>query len=500
MGGEHDAPGDMVLGDCLLGDFLMFPIIAMRTAAWRVQTLAALYRLAKDKPGFKAFPRVELIAAIACLSMRTVHRHLDELERDGWIRRYGRENRRTCTFQLTKKTVEAFQGMKFKVLPRFLACEITSPASRLVLACVIGQQVLVNSIEEKSGFALESIGREAVSTEDIVRDTGLTRRAVEHARRDLVRRKLIEESMGYRRMEICLRTDHVVSADRIQRAADALPERHRSVAAIRTDGRVDDAKPLADSKNVASDQQANGQEPSGYSTHDDQYERMAEKGTNGWQRTPRTDGRGAYERMADAVVITKPKRTTPEKTSCQNTAAAAADGAASDGKASGGKPGKAAILTDENGDVPFKPEDIERAKGRLTAQQRLAPFTFSAEQLADIEGETLYFANKLGIDVVLDDALLLNRATAWTRADACMSIGMTTALLARIVDDAKANGAQRPMAYLRTSLSEKFTPATVAAWEKATPRLRTPKPIEDAKKARMLAELKATALKPVEAA
>ena len=80
------------------------------------QTLAAVRRLAYPKG--ETFASARTVADVACLSLRTVERHLATLVRSKWLDCLGCGGRRTVTYRLHKYLRDPDQSFRFAMLPR----------------------------------------------------------------------------------------------------------------------------------------------------------------------------------------------------------------------------------------------------------------------------------------------------------------------------------------------------------------------------------------------
>ena len=85
------------LGDELFDDYLVLPRLAMNQVGAAAQTLGAVYRLTNNR----LFHQVERLAEVASLKPPTCRRHLTRLCQGGWMKKIGRQRRRTVTYKLT---------------------------------------------------------------------------------------------------------------------------------------------------------------------------------------------------------------------------------------------------------------------------------------------------------------------------------------------------------------------------------------------------------------
>jgi DNA-binding MarR family transcriptional regulator len=195
---------------------------AVRDVGPASQTLAAFVGIA-TRSG-ESFVPVSDIASQARLPIKTVRKHLVTLAAAAWIENKGRQKtkrgwlRRTATLRITAKTREALEESRWGYLPAWACCTIRnmrehrqrrSPgrlswSARVVGSVVMSRLLSLKSAAEKNeghGFdlfdiegAIENMGgddRFSFSLSQITADTGLDRKSVIRAKRELKRLGII---------------------------------------------------------------------------------------------------------------------------------------------------------------------------------------------------------------------------------------------------------------------------------------------------------------------
>lgn len=184
----NDIPPDISI-EYLTADFIPLYRRAMKDAGSAAQTLGVIMRLATEGRHHRTFASTGLVAKMSCVCERTAHEHMNCLTKKGWIESLGREPiypgcsaiRRTVTYRLTDKAIDLSDDDKFAVLPRWAARALATFGQRAVYAEFVSRHLLVLSIED--GCAED---RYRVSISDLESVTGLSRRTVINARRDLL--------------------------------------------------------------------------------------------------------------------------------------------------------------------------------------------------------------------------------------------------------------------------------------------------------------------------
>jgi hypothetical protein len=166
------------------------------------QTLAAVRRLADGRTG-QMFASVNAVAVVACLSRRTVMRHLDQLVEGGWLTYRGREKRRTATYIVPRRVLRNDQeGEKFALLPRWAAMLLPTWGERCVFALIVSNDALCEWIDEQNGgnhsdnpeeqgYAA-AVERRMFSVAAMVEASGLNPETICEAKRKLAKRKIIK--------------------------------------------------------------------------------------------------------------------------------------------------------------------------------------------------------------------------------------------------------------------------------------------------------------------
>lgn len=116
--------------------FLRLPSILVRTFGPRCQTLAAMFSLPEVREKGRTFRGIEGIAKAAGLPLRTVKRHLQQLERDAALENAGRQRRRTATRIVNPAIRGAFSLDRFVPLPRLaLSLDLSWSEAALLAYC-----------------------------------------------------------------------------------------------------------------------------------------------------------------------------------------------------------------------------------------------------------------------------------------------------------------------------------------------------------------------------
>jgi hypothetical protein len=176
------------------------------------QVLAALTIAAGPEQKFKTFAAKGKLAGIACCSEKTIQRALavnGPLVTGGWVKRHGREHgpaggrkRRTVSFSLTRKTVEAFDE-KYHTLPRSIVLDAQANgdpmtwAERVLLSLLVSRHELVERIagDDQSGGCADE--RLFFSLRELRLQTGLVNETLVAARRNLIASGMIEAGEHY---------------------------------------------------------------------------------------------------------------------------------------------------------------------------------------------------------------------------------------------------------------------------------------------------------------
>jgi hypothetical protein len=196
--------------DSLTGEWLKLPLRAMQEVGPAAQTLAGLLAMTHQE----TFCTVADIAARARVPLGTARKHLRNLVERGWVQNDGRgytrsgRPRRTCTWKLTKKSIEALEN--YGILPWWACGSIWGigrmPWAAKAVLCVVMVRLcgLKAAIERQDGHGLDT-GDFRVSIENMGGDerwgfalrrltalTGLTRHSALVAKRWLYKYGLVE--------------------------------------------------------------------------------------------------------------------------------------------------------------------------------------------------------------------------------------------------------------------------------------------------------------------
>lgn len=211
---------------------------AMQKLGAASQTLAAVRRLAL-KNG-ETFASAAKIAEMACRPKRSVERDLEVLVRNKWLKRRGREKRRTPTYIVDADLMNGEDARRFAILPRWAAHKLErSWAERAIFAAIISRDSLNDFIGD--GEAGENFGRLQYSARQLALDTGVSLRAVVTAKAELAALGLIQvdpamlwhESDGRLRTipdTLMLNLDYEVPAYLVDRSANLADCRSAKVA------------------------------------------------------------------------------------------------------------------------------------------------------------------------------------------------------------------------------------------------------------------------------
>jgi hypothetical protein len=211
------------------GQWLKIPMAAMREVGAASQTLAGLLKLTNKE----TFVSLAAIATSARVARRTCQLHLVELDSKGWIKNHGRQRtrrgnpRRTCTYTVQKKTIDALSDYgvlpwwacawgnaiarhvkvpgKKKTEAKWIAWKHLNWASRALLSIIMARLMGLKAgmeqvpgedvLEEDFWGLLDNMGgheRFRFSLVNIQRQTGLTSSSIVQAKRELKRRKIID--------------------------------------------------------------------------------------------------------------------------------------------------------------------------------------------------------------------------------------------------------------------------------------------------------------------
>lgn len=202
------------LQDLAPGQWIKLPWAVMQETGPAAQTFGGLLRITNKE----MYRRVEEIAELALLPLRTVRNHLLILDQLGWIKNKGREKassgrlRRTATIALTTKARESLEP--YGVLPWWACGHVIDKRRKLswgakaVLSLVMSRLLgFTSAIQRNEEYGMNSDDPEemADSMERLGGDdrfrmglrwieekTGLTRETIGHAKRELVRAKLVQ--------------------------------------------------------------------------------------------------------------------------------------------------------------------------------------------------------------------------------------------------------------------------------------------------------------------
>jgi DNA-binding MarR family transcriptional regulator len=154
-----------------LQEFVKLPFIIVRTFGPRALTLSALATLPEVRDKGCTFRRIESIAEFAGLPVRTVKRHLQELEQDGAIDNAGRHHKRTATRIINPDILAAYESCEFAPLPRLALCDKLAWSEKTMLAYCCYKSFR---------FAGESAPA-FINVAKVERELGLTRKSVGQA-------------------------------------------------------------------------------------------------------------------------------------------------------------------------------------------------------------------------------------------------------------------------------------------------------------------------------
>ena len=162
----------------------------MVIAGEAAQTFAAFRTFARNTG--EAFASVGVLADKACLPQRTVKRHISKLSACKLLKHKGRARRRTVTYSMDLRYLNANENAKFAILPRWAASLLPTWAERAVFALVVSRDSLNDSITGGLADGEDVYGRLQYSASTMAKDSGLSLRAIGHAKDKLVRRGLIK--------------------------------------------------------------------------------------------------------------------------------------------------------------------------------------------------------------------------------------------------------------------------------------------------------------------
>lgn len=174
--------------------FIKMPLIIVRTFGPRALTLSALATSPEVRDKGSTFRRIESIAELAGLPLRTVKRHLQELEHAGAIENAGRHHRRTVTRVVDSSIREAYREAPFLPLPRMVVCLGLGFAETAVLAYCCFK---AGRFAGAKAPPLETFSQAKAATE-----LGINRRHVIEALDRLSARGLLRYSRG--KMSVCI--------------------------------------------------------------------------------------------------------------------------------------------------------------------------------------------------------------------------------------------------------------------------------------------------------
>jgi hypothetical protein len=157
------------------------------------QTLAAV-RALSYRTG-ETFAAVKLVADRACLSTRTTERHLERLVQLNWLRKVGREHRRTCTYQVPDDVRNQDDDKRFAKLPRWAAWMLPTVGERFIFALIVSRDELIETALQDDPQC-ESYMRSMYSVAILAKDCGLSRRTINMAKEALNQRGLIRVNGG----------------------------------------------------------------------------------------------------------------------------------------------------------------------------------------------------------------------------------------------------------------------------------------------------------------
>lgn len=146
------------------------------------RTFAAVRELA-NKKNKQYFGKLEHIQGASGLPLRTTKRHLEQLTDRDWLKRWGRQRRRTVTYEIRehawKKSRESFFGR----LPNWWT--ETSWARSAVYATILGLRCKVEAVDARLDVGALEMGSlehlELITKTELWRKTGLSERAIVYA-------------------------------------------------------------------------------------------------------------------------------------------------------------------------------------------------------------------------------------------------------------------------------------------------------------------------------
>ena len=186
-----DSTNTVPMGEVLRHDTLALLRDAMRNAGQATQTLAAMRRLA-GKNG-ETFASIGVICDISCQPYRTVEDHLRKLVAYEWLKCRGRQGRRTATYTVPPDLLNRCGRLKYALLPRWAAKLLDSSwADRAIFACIISRETLCTEVlDDPAEDGGECYMRRQYSVATLAKDSGLSRRTIDKAKRRLVDRGLL---------------------------------------------------------------------------------------------------------------------------------------------------------------------------------------------------------------------------------------------------------------------------------------------------------------------
>jgi hypothetical protein len=191
------------------GLWIKLPLLVMQDVGPAVQTLGGLLKLTNKE----TFVEASTIASLARLPVATVRKHLVTLDRAGWIRNKGRcqtrtgRPRRTCTIALTPLARDNIAP--WVPLPWWATCHIKrfgklNWGTKAVLSVIMARLMsLKGAVEQQDGCgcdaddvmgSIANMGDEdhfRFSLDELVKQTGLGRKAVVDAKLKLARMGII---------------------------------------------------------------------------------------------------------------------------------------------------------------------------------------------------------------------------------------------------------------------------------------------------------------------
>jgi hypothetical protein len=177
-----DCTDSIPLAEVKRADVIPLWRAAMLEIGPAAQTLGAIDRMTRHDNTTFASHRV--IAALACLPVRTVRRHVKTLVQASWLLNGGRKGRRTKTLDLPDLRRNLKHLQKWGMLPRWAALLLKkSWAERAVFALVVSRDRLY---EKTNDVVLKQY---PVVT--LAKESGLAFRSINLAKRNLIERGLI---------------------------------------------------------------------------------------------------------------------------------------------------------------------------------------------------------------------------------------------------------------------------------------------------------------------